>query len=264
MGWAQDLLALAVLDLSRNRLCGLPDGIAALSALARLVLDRNSLPALPDLSAGHLASLQVLSAANNRLACLPASISVLTKLRILDVSGNLLTTLESTAGLPHLTHLSAARNRLRGVHVSVSTALQHLDLSHNAIGQLAYDVLKVVERLEVLDLTHNQLQAIPFCLGMRTALKTLRLGNNVIQSLDFIENLSKRSTPGALSQLETLVLAHNEIKTVPDAVGLLSSLTHIDLHGNQLMTLPPALADCQLLSVCRVLTWHVTCCQTRC
>jgi len=248
-GWAENLMALSVLDLSRNRLCGLPDGIPALSALGRLVLDRNSLDALPDLSAANLASLHVLSVANNRLACLPVSISVLTELRILNVSGNLLTRLESTGGLPRLAQLAASRNRLRAVHASVSTALQHLDLSQNAIGQLAYDVLASVERLELLDLTHNKLQTLPFCLGMRTALKTLRLGGNAIQSLDFIDNLSKRPTNAGLGELERLVLAHNELKALPDALGLLSSLTHLDLHGNQLATLPPALADCKLLSV---------------
>ena len=240
------LRALEVLDLSRNRLCALPAGITALGVLRRLVIDRNSIELLPDLS---LHRLEVLSATDNRLSCLPSSITVLTTLEVLELSGNLLSTLQSTCSMPHLTRLCAARNRLRGLHTTVSSALEVLDLSHNSIEQIAYDAFKVVVGLQVLDLSHNRLQGVPFSLGTRTALKTLRLGSNALQSLDFIDNLSKRPASGGLRSLQTLVLANNELKTVPDAVGLLESLTHLDLHANHLSLAPPRLCDCAHLKV---------------
>ena len=42
-------------------------------------------------------------------------------------------------------------------------------------------------------------------------------------------------------------LGYNKVRAVPLAIADLTSLTRLDLHGNELTTLPPQLADCSRL-----------------
>ena len=191
-GWTSGLHAVATLDLSRNRLAALPEEVCALKQLRRLILDANSLVSLPEFAPGQLPALEVLSASSNRLDALPPSVTVLTSLQTLNVADNMLKTLPAASGLAQLARLNARGNRLRGMHAPLSPALRHLDLSHNSIEQMAYDTIKVLDNIEQLDLSHNKLQRVPLCLGSRTGLVDLRLGNNLIQQLDFLHKDKRR------------------------------------------------------------------------
>ena len=262
-GWTSGLHGVASLDLSRNRLAELPEEVCALQQLRRLILDANSLVSLPEFQPGQLPALEVLSASNNRLSVLPPSVTVLTRLQTLNVADNLLKTLPALSGMAQLAQLNARGNRLRGLHAPLSPALRHLDLSRNSIEQIAYDAVKVLDSIQTLDLSHNHLQRMPLCLGSRTALVDLRLGNNHLQQLDFLQKDKRlvRGAPGSgpppsprdkrplmgLSALHTLEAPNNALAEVPEALADLESLTRLDLHGNQLSLLPPRLSESKIL-----------------
>ena len=264
-GWTSGLHGVASLDLSRNRLAELPEEVCAMQQLRRLILDANSLVSLPELQPGQLPALEVLSASSNRLSVLPPSVTVLTRLQTLNVADNLLKTLPAVSGMAQLAQLNARGNRLRGLHAPLSPALRHLDLSRNSIEQIAYDSVKVLDSIQTLDLSHNHLQRMPLCLGSRTALVDLRLGNNHLQQLDFLQKDKRlvRGAPGTgpppsprdkmplmglgLSALHTLEVPNNALAEVPEALADLESLTRLDLHGNQLSLLPPRLSQCRIL-----------------
>jgi len=264
-GWTSGLHGVASLDLSRNRLAELPEEVCAMQQLRRLILDANSLVSLPEFQPGQLPALEVLSASSNRLSVLPPSVTVLTRLQTLNVADNLLKTLPAVSGMAQLAQLNARGNRLRGLHAPLSPALRHLDLSRNSIEQIAYDSVKVLDSIQTLDLSHNHLQRMPLCLGSRTALVDLRLGNNHLQQLDFLQKDKRlvRGAPGTgpppsprdkmplmglgLSALHTLEVPNNALAEVPEALADLESLTRLDLHGNQLSLLPPRLSQCRIL-----------------
>lgn len=77
--------------------------------------------------------------------------------------------------------------------------------------------------LDTLELSFNQLEAIPADLAYLSALRTLSLGYNRLSG-EALPDLS------ALSALEQLYLAGNPLKQVPRWIGALPALLQLHLH----------------------------------
>jgi Leucine-rich repeat (LRR) protein len=91
-----------------------------------------------------------------------------------------------------------------------------------------------------LDLWKKGLGKVPDSVWERTELETLVLADNELREV------SPRI--GALTKLRMLDLGHNQLTSVPDSLGDLPALTDfLYLHDNRLASLPPGLGRLALL-----------------
>ncbi|XP_056603046.1 leucine-rich repeat and calponin homology domain-containing protein 4 isoform X2 [Triplophysa dalaica] len=171
-------------DLSKNRLCEVPEevcqfvsletlslyhncvrsltpSLCQLQALTYLNLSRNLLSSLPP-SVCQLPLLRVLVVSNNKLSVLPASIHTLTHLRQLDVSCNELQSLPAELGqLECLRDLNLRRNQLTTLPEELSELpLVRLDVSCNRISQVPV-CYRHLRHLQAIILENNPLQMPP-------------------------------------------------------------------------------------------------------
>ncbi|KAK3596210.1 hypothetical protein CHS0354_016153 [Potamilus streckersoni] len=114
--------------------------------------------------------------------------------------------------------------------------LIHLDLSWNRLQSLNPDALKMMTRLETLDLSHNDLSEISV-LPFLPVLKTLILDNNVLINVDIREAVFKSA-----DDVRVISLRNNKIRTLEqDKLPWdLEVISQIDLTNN------PIECDCKL------------------
>lgn len=150
------------LDLSNNRITGLPSNIA------------------------NFRSLKTLNLAGNRLTSLPPGLGQLQKLETLILSGNLLRSIpDSLANLKNLKEIDLSGNKI-GKFPMVLTQNRKLDvvnLSGNSItsvpdseGEMNIESLQVTE----LNLNANQIASVSKQIAKCPRLKTLRLEENCL------------------------------------------------------------------------------------
>lgn len=141
------------------------------------------------------------------------------------------------------------------------TRIQTLDLSDNQLTALP-DWLGELEQLDTLILSRNpglpSNLFIPWLPSLQTLeLRELRweeLPTSLFQltrlsTLDISANALKQLDPklGQLTQLKHLIASENVLKTLPKAIGDLSQLRSLRLGNNELTKLPGALGQCQHL-----------------
>lgn len=97
-----------------------------------------------------------------------------------------------------------------------------------------------IERLGVLNLSCNQLTALPSEIGNLTALTELNLFENHLTMLP--------PEIGELSGVTGLYLSFNQLTALPPEIGGLSALRELDLSGNQLTALSPAIGKLTALT----------------
>merc|ERR1712190_671763 len=106
--------------------------------------------------------------------------------------------------------------------------IRSIDLSHNKISSLldvdTWD--SIAGSLEMLDISFNQLTSIEELTPL-TRLSALKVDANKLTSLEGI-------SWGQQKQLVTLSAVGNEISALPEAVGEVSSLEHIELSENKI------------------------------
>ncbi len=147
--------SLEILDLSGNRLAGLPDWLPRLHRLRILFLSGNPLPVLPEVL-GALPALELVGARGCGVAEVPSA-SLPPRLRWLILTGNRLTALPAELGRrPRLEKVGLAGNRL--------TALPESLAGH--------------PRLALLRIAANALPALPSWLAALPALAWLGAGAN--------------------------------------------------------------------------------------
>ena len=245
------------LDLNYNRLEELPAGLFdGLDNLERLELAENSLGELPADIFDGLSKLEVLYLFANDLSALPDGVfDDLDNLRFLLLRHNDLRELPADLfdDLDNLEHLSLGFNdldldELPSDFFSAFPKLTWLDLS--GIGKdiqgdytgtmttLSYDWFDSLSDLEYLDLSFNELSALPAdVFDGFTDLKYLDLGVNDLSALpaDVFDSPSK---------LEHLSLSNNQLDALPaDVFDGLSSLEVLELNFNELDELPAGLFD---------------------
>ena len=188
---------LVELNLTGNRLAGLPDSLSRLTALTALLLSSNRLPALPAAVAGCTA-LTRLAARDNRLECVRAA-GALARLRALLLGQNAglrhvaaevgrcgaLETLELDPAVafppPHMraAGVAAALAHLRLVLAARETG--RLDMAGLGLARVAPPVCREAG-LTALDLSRNRLAGLPPELAKLAGLTRLVAAHNQVRA----------------------------------------------------------------------------------
>ncbi|KAH7286034.1 hypothetical protein KP509_33G056100 [Ceratopteris richardii] len=254
---------LHTLDLSHNFLRGtIPSSLGTLTSLVNLSLAANKFSNSIPSSLGNLTNLMSLNLSSNRLqGSIPMEMSGMGNLRVLDLHGNQLNGAINPAllGLSSVTTVDISDNKLSGFlpwqpndTLPLFQTLQYVNLSHNQFtGPLAPSSFTSIfaERLQVLDMSYNQLSgSLPdfqFC----TSLNTLRLNHNqftgavpstllstsfnLLQELDLSNNNLTGEMIRVLStSLVVLNVSYNFLSgTIPQTIG---SCSIVDLSNNHL------------------------------
>ncbi|CAK7288899.1 Leucine-rich repeat and calponin homology domain-containing protein 1 [Vulpes lagopus] len=132
-----------------------------------------------------------------------------------------------------------SKNRLVEVPMELChfVSLEILNLYHNCIRVIPETIINL-QMLTYLNLSRNQLSALPACLcGL--PLKVLIASNNKLGSLP--EEI------GQLKQLMELDVSCNEITALPQQIGQLKSLRELNVRRNYLKVLPQELVDLPLV-----------------
>ncbi|MGL6398294.1 leucine-rich repeat-containing protein kinase family protein [Aeromonas veronii] len=142
---------------------------------------------------------------------------------------------------------------------------RHLKLSEN-LTEFPSEILSLKETLEVLDLTGNQLSALPDELAGFGKLRIIFCSENRFTELpevlgrcpaltmvgfkaNRIATVSAKALPAGL---RWLILTDNAIERLPDELGQCDALQKLMLAGNCLRELPASLANCRNLELLRI------------
>ncbi|TNH92445.1 leucine-rich repeat-containing protein kinase family protein [Aeromonas sobria] len=142
---------------------------------------------------------------------------------------------------------------------------RHLKLCEN-LTEFPPEILSLKETLEVLDLTGNQLSALPDELAGFSKLRIIFCSENRFTELpevlgrcsaltmvgfkaNQIATVSARALPAGL---RWLILTDNAVEQLPDELGQCDALQKLMLAGNRLRELPASLANCRNLELLRI------------
>ena len=254
---------LNTLRMGNNQMSHLPPSLLAGLPLRELQLANNSLSSLPSSLLAHHTDLELLDLSGNILTAsgLPANLTAgLHNLLELDLCSNQLTELSSelTAPLQNLQVLKLCSNQLTNLNLSPAmgnlldldlssnllsslapaslapfSQLAYLSLARNSLAQLPPSTFLHTPELLVLDLSHNQLSALPVALQHLTALQTLDISNNAVSEIH-------QDTIGHLASLWRLQLNGNKLEAISRAtLATLASLQILDLSNNRLQQVEP-------------------------
>lgn len=222
-GFPQKLLAkegaefarLRALDLSKNKLRALDDeDLSVLAHLKNLNLAGNALGSARAL--GGLPALQTLDLSDNRLTTLP--VLPAKTLKSVNVSGNALVLLD----FPHAQHAGG------GPSGKTFSKLKEWNASRNRIVGIAAAFFQQCAKLERLDVSRNQLEAIVSEISLLTKLQHLDVSHNRIGEL--------AAEVGRCRALQTVLATHNQLSSVPEALLDNGMLSRLRLEGNPGLT----------------------------
>ncbi|XP_023651497.2 leucine-rich repeat and calponin homology domain-containing protein 4 isoform X3 [Paramormyrops kingsleyae] len=177
-----DLSDITHADLSKNRLCELPEELCQFISLETLSLYHNCVRSIAP-AVCNLQALTYLNISRNQLSSLPESVCQLPLLRVLIVSNNKLTSLPTSIhSLTHLRQLDVSCNELQGLPVEMGQleALRDLNLRRNQLTTLPEELSELP--LVRLDVSCNRVSRVPVCYRHLRHLQTIALDNNPLQS----------------------------------------------------------------------------------
>lgn len=128
------------------------------------------------------------------------------------------------------------------------------------------ELFDLVDSLELLDLSGNQLSALPNDFGRFTKLKIAFFSDNffteypevladcpLLEMIGFKANQIKYISEKAISKnIRWLILTNNQIPQLPKSIGNCYRLQKVALAGNQLSELPDDMANCKNLELLRI------------
>ncbi|KAJ0985132.1 hypothetical protein J5N97_003488 [Dioscorea zingiberensis] len=199
-------------DLSGMSLDSFPYTSLNLACITKLDLSNNNLESIPESMMARLLNLVVLDVHSNQLRVLPNSIGCLSKLKVIDVSSNMLEFLPKT--------------------IENCRALEEVNVNFNKLTRLPDTMGFELTNLEKLSVNSNKLVYLPFSTSHLTGLRYLDVHLNSLRSLpDGLENLI---------HLHTLNISQNFhfLHSLPYSIGLLQSLTDLNISYNSISTLP--------------------------
>lgn len=214
------LTTLTTLDLSDNKIRVLPHEISYFPNLREIYLSSCDLEECLPLY--FLSNARIIHLKNNRISVIPPEWQHLRQLEELNMSRNQLTEVpRHLIGLTQLRILDLSRNRIIGINPE--------------FGRLS--------QLQLLFMECNSIMGVPSSFSNLTALQKVRLSNNMIES---VPDLS------LLTNLQTLKLADNRLKTFPPGIGTLSNcLRKLHLQTNRITG--PIPAEVYQLSTLKIL-----------
>lgn len=191
--------ALTYLNLSCNHISVIPDAMYQLTRLQYLVLSENQITVIPEEMPHFLSDLQVLHLDDNRLTELPDTIGQWRKLRELrlgsEFGGNLIQQLPPTlSSMRSLVELDVSFNQIRVLSPTTFQQLKrlrYLNLSHNQISELPQEYMfESCQQLSTLDLSDNLLTGLSLInarditrLMTHERLELLNLSDNQLTSI---------------------------------------------------------------------------------
>lgn len=221
----------------------IPKGIETLTQLQRLTVSKNNIEQLSGNWCADLKSLRVFNARKNRITddSLPDNLFASPQLQVVDLSFNQLTQVPS--GLSEVKSLLV------------------LNLSDNHIKMVQKELFANCPSLMVLDLSNNDIIGFPTNLRRMPNLQSLNLSNNplTLSQLRSISGLKKLTTlllsntsrrldniPSdldTLPNLQDLDISENSLPKVPQTIYEITSLTKLNLSGNDIDELS-GMVDC--------------------
>lgn len=143
--------------------------------------------------------------------------------------------------------------------------ITRLTLSEN-LREFPLEILSLVDSLEVLDISNNQLSSLPEELNQLHQLKIIFASNNQFDTLPeilgrcanlemvgFKSNHITHVPENALPEkLRWLILTDNKIESLPDSLGERPRLQKLALAGNRLTALPKTITQLQQLELIRI------------
>ena len=128
------------------------------------------------------------------------------------------------------------------------------------------EIFELADSLEILDLSGNQLSALPDDLPRLHKLRVIFCSDNPFTELPevlgqcqqlsmvgFKANRIAQVSPKALPPLlRWLILTDNALTALPAEIGQCTQMQKLALAGNQLRRLPPELANCSRLELLRI------------
>lgn len=147
--------------------------------------------------------------------------------------------------------------------------ISRLDLSCG-LSTFPAEIFQLADTLEILNLSGNQLSALPDDLPRLHKLRVIFCSDNLFSELPevlgrcanlsmvgFKANRIQHFSPAAIpAQLRWLILTDNQLETVPRELGQCANLQKLMLAGNRLQTLPSELAACKNLELLRISANH--------
>ncbi|KUJ20721.1 L domain-like protein [Mollisia scopiformis] len=183
-----NLKNLESLDLQRNALISLPEGLAELVRLRVLNITENSFTSLPFETLRHLPLTELYAAKNKLTGTLVYSeVDELSLLQILDVTSNLLTSLDNAGHLrlPALHQLNCSINRLTSLpDMSSWISLLTLAAEDNNIAAIP-DGFTTLPKIRNVDFTGNNLRVLDDRIGGMASLDIFRISGNPLREKKF-------------------------------------------------------------------------------
>ncbi|KAJ8277891.1 hypothetical protein GJAV_G00081320 [Gymnothorax javanicus] len=236
------LSRLEYLDLSNNNLSVVPKGLPR--SLVLLHLEKNSIHSITQDVLTRIRNLEYLLLHNNKLrsrSIHPMAFQGLKKLHTLHMYNNQLE--QVPRGLPRRAKtLMLLHNQISEINrndLATLYTLTELNLSYNKITspRLHKEAFRKLRLLESLDLSGNSLHVLP--VGLPKSLQVLKVKGNQLKSI-------ADGALGGMSKLREINLSNNQLKLSSFYQGVwqeLSSLTVLDLSGNQLSHVPVDLPE---------------------
>ncbi|XP_016144555.1 leucine-rich repeat and calponin homology domain-containing protein 4 isoform X1 [Sinocyclocheilus grahami] len=176
-----DLSDITHADLSKNRLCEVPEEVCQFVSLETLSLYHNCVRSLTP-SLCQLQALTYLNLSRNQLSSLPLSVCQLPLLRVLIVSNNKLSVIPASIHtLIHLRQLDVSCNELQSLPVELGQleCLRDLNLRRNQLPTLPEELSELP--LVRLDVSCNRISHVPVCYRHLRHLQSIILDNNPLQ-----------------------------------------------------------------------------------
>ena len=227
----KSLTRLTSINLSRNRLTNACiDILGQISSLQQLRLARNLLEGALSESVGSLVDLELLDLQDNSITDLGLALKDLTKMRSLGVAGNRLASIPSYIfECLSLDEIYAAANQLAGSLIPEGltnlSALRTLDVSKNALTALSESERLDFLSLQDLNVTDNRLCTISDVSGWTRLITLCAGGNKLTRTPDGLTSLPN---------LKNLNLSRNSIIQLDCRLGLMDSLTSLEVGNNPL------------------------------